>query len=124
MIIFVGEKPSSKNKNKDVAFVGTPSYKRLLSWIYECNISLNNVFVFNMDQVTVRFNYVVCSDKDTTVELIDEDVVVALGDTVGKYLTARGIKHIQIPHPSPRNRLWNDPKNEKEVIKKLKKEIK
>jgi hypothetical protein len=31
--VFVGDKPSSKNLDKTIPFVGTPSHKTLMKWI-------------------------------------------------------------------------------------------
>ena len=47
MIYFIGDKPSKKNTDKNVAFVGTRSYKTLLDWIYRMNLSINSICLFN-----------------------------------------------------------------------------
>jgi hypothetical protein len=40
------------------------------------------------------------------------DTVVALGGFPSRVLTKLGIAHVTMPHPSPRNRVWNDPEAE------------
>ena len=47
MIYFIGDKPSKKNIDKNVAFVGTRSYKTLLDWIYRMNLNINKICLFN-----------------------------------------------------------------------------
>lgn len=49
MIVFVGDKASSKNVSQDVAFVGTPSYKRLLAWIADMRLDLNEILLANRE---------------------------------------------------------------------------
>jgi len=45
MIIFVGDKPSAKNLDPEIPFVGTQSYKKLLEWIWEMDINISDVFI-------------------------------------------------------------------------------
>jgi hypothetical protein len=48
-------------------------------------------------------------DQDFLVRSIsDHTKVVAWGPAVSKYLTAMGIEHFTLPHPSPLNRQVND----------------
>jgi len=47
----VGDSPSASNLNPDVAFVGTASYKRLLGWIAELDIDINDVLLCNTEHV-------------------------------------------------------------------------
>lgn len=46
--------------------------------------------------------------------------VFALGGFVSTTLNRLGIEHYRLPHPSPRNHLFNDPNYENEVINQLK----
>jgi hypothetical protein len=69
------------------------------------------------------------STKDIDWELLkkklqERKVVIALGTFVSGVLTRAGIEHIKIDHPSPRNRNFNDPAYEPEMLKRLKKELK
>ena len=46
--------------------------------------------------------------------------VVALGGFASESLVKARINHFKMPHPSPRNRLLNDKKYEKDMIKQMK----
>lgn len=126
MIIFVGDKPSSKNKDPNVAFVGTPSYKRLLGWLYELDLSVNDVLLCNSDEVKIygqRFLSV--QTKTHFIDVENEDIFIFLGENAGKTakklkFEEKGIKHTTVPHPSPRNRIWNDPNVETKLLWEIK----
>jgi uracil-DNA glycosylase len=97
-IIFVGDKPSSKNLNKDTPFIGTPSHANLLKWIDSLLIE---------DYVLLNSH----TDKDK-LDIINLPINnlkwVALGNNSSKVLQLLKINHFKLPHPSPRNRLLND----------------
>jgi len=42
--------------------------------------------------------------------------IVSLGGFADKVLTRLGVDHYPLPHPSPRNRQWNDREFEKKVL--------
>ena len=96
-IIFVGDKPSSKNTHPDVAFIGTPSHRNLVRWI----------------GVLDCFNYLLINSethnnmKDIK-QVSPTCKVVALGNNASVRLTEAGVKHFKLPHPSPKNRVLND----------------
>ena len=83
MIYFIGDKPSKKNTDKNVAFVGTRSYKTLLDWIYRMNLSINSICLFNH----ARF---IETNNDRTWSSFD--VVIALGNEASNALTKENIK--------------------------------
>jgi len=105
MIFIVGDKPSKKNVNPDVAFVGTTSYRRLLLWIYELDISITDVVLCNKDQVS-KTGDVSTPGLHACIE--DGDRVLALGKEASKRLNKLGIAHFTMPHPSGANRQLND----------------
>ena len=111
MIYFIGDKPSKKNIDKNVAFVGTRSYKPLLDWIYRMNLSINSICLFNY----ARF---IETNNDRTWSSFD--VVIALGNEASKALTKENIPHLKIPHPSGKNYLLNDKKNVDKFLKQCK----
>lgn len=46
--------------------------------------------------------------------------VIALGNFSSMILTHMGVKHFKMPHPSPRNRIFNDKNKENELLTKCK----
>ena len=49
--------------------------------------------------------------------------IITLGGFVSKYITKMGIKHYAAPHPSPRNRKFNDKSYEPMIIDEIKEYI-
>lgn len=110
-VIFVGDKPSRSNIDPEVAFVGTRSYKTLLSWIADMDVDVYvTMFINTTDELF--HNYV--SGYVTTGK------VVALGEAASEALDAVGVIHFTLPHPSGRNRKLNDKKALKEQLKACK----
>jgi uracil-DNA glycosylase len=109
-ILFVGDAPSRKNTDMNVAFVGTKSGKTLLEWI---------------DVLEVK-NYKAINrvDKKFVTEVVnnmkEEGHIVALGKRAENDLKNLGVEFFTLPHPSPKNRKLND----KEEINKLLNELK
>jgi len=102
MIIFVGDKPSKHNISKDIPFVGTKSYKRLLEWIWQLDIDVTDIFLANTQHVT-RGKSDWRPDVQTLnsyMEIQEEDSVVALGTAASKALGKLSIPHFKLPHPS------------------------
>lgn len=107
-VLIVGDKPSTYNKSPEVPFVGTPSYKRLCSWIAVLDLDINKVRLVNSDSSAYIYAY---------------DKVIFLGKDA-----ARQFKHFDfvtgrtkiIDHPSPRNRNFNNPRYERKMLKELK----
>ena len=50
--------------------------------------------------------------------------IITLGGFVSQYITKMGIKHYAAPHPSPRNRKFNDKSFEPMIINELKEYLK
>lgn len=100
MIVFVGDKPSAKNVDPDVPFVGTQSYKNLLLWIWTMDVNINEVSMVNRDYFESPANRVHSR----------EVLYVALGKEAANCLADLGYSFFELPHPSPRNRKLNDKK--------------
>lgn len=109
-VVFVGDQPSSKNKDPNMAFVGTPSFKRITRWL---------------DVIELKQIKLINSHNENQLKIVKElkekgYKVVALGNEASKRLKKQGIEHLKLPHPSPRNRLLNDKKFELKELKKCK----
>jgi uracil-DNA glycosylase len=101
-IVFVGDKPSSKNVSKSVPFVGTQSYKNLLEWIWKMDVDITNVMLANREHVDMWF---MCADDESR---LHRHTYVALGNEASEALQKFKLDHFKLPHPSPRNRQLND----------------
>ena len=117
MIFFVGDKPSDKNLNPDVAFVGTKSYKRLLEWMYHLDADVTDTVLCNKHQINDRLE-VITAHLHTSIE--PGDKVVALGKNAAKRLSELKIEHFEMPHPSGANRKLNDKKYVRDVLRRCK----
>lgn len=125
MIIFVGDKPSNKNTDPKVPFVGTKSYKTLLEWIVELQVSVTDVVLANKEHVKT-YGYIpdcYISVNNHHIDIDTMDKVIALGEAASKYLNKCGVKHYKLPHPSGRNLKLNDKKYVKDVLKDCRKWI-
>lgn len=133
-IIFVGDKPSSKNKDKDIAFVGTKSYKTLLEWIYLLDLDLNSVYICNKSDIKSSVckssgPYLSVNTPSISLDVFRQDVIIALGDNAFKHLkkevkkTGGEFNLIKMPHPSGLNRTLNDKAFVKSEIARIKKII-
>ena len=119
MILVVGHSPSSKEYCPKK---GNPSIKRLDRWLDACGVdiySFTNLCAHHSDSIKA-------ADIDET--LIKECVkpynkVIALGNEVAHYFKKKGIDCFHAPHPSPRNRKFNDKSYESTVINGLQKYI-
>ena len=110
MIIFVGDAPSTKNTSQDVAFVGTKSYKTLLSWIVEMELDVSKISLKNshsledlafIQHAVLNYGY----------------KVVALGNKAEHRLSQHIRLFYTLPNPSGLNRQNND---KQFISKKLK----
>tara|TARA_B100000029_G_C16728038_1_gene649600 strand:+ start:83 stop:439 length:357 start_codon:yes stop_codon:yes gene_type:complete len=54
---------------------------------------------------------------------IKHDKIIALGNLASQYLTRKNIDHLKVPHPSMKNRVWNDSSLEPKVIKQIREYI-
>lgn len=97
-VLFVGDKPSRLNNDPEVAFVGTPSFKKLLEWVNY--LDLKEFAMVNSepkDYLKIRKHYK------------EGYILVALGVKAGVVLTTLGYPNFILPHPSPKNRKLNNP---------------
>lgn len=97
-VVFVGDKPSSKNIDRNIAFVGTQSYKRLIKWIVALKVKHYHLFNSN-DQRDLDY-----------IKLYESwgYKVIALGLAADGRLAKESIPHYRMPHPSGLNRQNNN----------------
>jgi hypothetical protein len=115
-VLVIGHSPGAtdimKRKN------GSPSLNRLNAWLDACGVdiySFSNICAHHAPSLKK-------SDIDETyVKDITESYnkVIALGGFVSQYLQKMGVEHYPAPHPSPRNRKFNDKTFEPRVINGL-----
>lgn len=107
MILFIGDKPSSKNTNQNTPFIGTPSFKVFTSWLLKLRI-----ISFHL------YNSITSANLERIVDLYDNGaIVIALGNNASKRLNKLEIKHFKLPHPSPKNRLLNNKQFVENILK-------
>lgn len=94
-LIIIGDSPSPAGNG-----MKSHSLKRLNKWMEQCGIT-NYSFINLNDNKTIDTN--------------GYDKVVVLGKRVAKH-----VQGYFVPHPSPLNRLWNQPGFEDKVIAQLK----
>ena len=129
MIIFVGDKPSKKNIDSRIAFVGTQSYKRLLEWIFKMDIDINETMIVNRSGVKpYSFNipedlHIEFSAYGTSTDYCSGDKIIALGNEAEKVLKENHIPYFKLPHPSGLNRKLNDKKYIEKELQKCKRWI-
>lgn len=96
-VVFVGDEPSKLNLLKDYAFVGARCFKRLCDWIKIIDANFSLCVNSSQDEL-----------KDVCTLHADGFKIIALGFKASQRLTAMGIPHYEMPHPSGRCLKLND----------------
>ena len=117
MIVFVGDKPSTKNTDLNVPFIGTQSHKTLLKWIEYLGINEYILFNSHTEQELIEFESF-CKHNTC--------LVVALGNNAARAMKryALDLLFFTLPHPSPRNLILNDSKFVTRELDRLKDKLK
>ena len=113
-VLFLGMCPSAKFYDP---IKGNPSANRLDSWLDHLDVrgeyAFHNIIEHHIPNPTIHnvnleriVGYSQCFEK-----------VIALGNFVSGILDKLGIEHFKMPHPSPRNRKFNDPEFESKILK-------
>ena len=97
------------------------TFDRLNKWMDAAGVQ-HYSFMNTFDEVSLepRKSKV---DEDRFKHIDEGYKVFALGGFVSTTLNRMGIEHYKLPHPSPRNHLFNDPGFETQVINQLKEQI-
>lgn len=120
-IIFVGDRPSGKNKSPEIPFVGTPSYRTLLQWIHALDLDFRACDMINASDLETDGERILSMNSESNSGRVK---IIALGLTAAKCLDDCGLHGFYtLPHPSPKNRKLNDKRYVNAVLKQMKKKI-
>lgn len=112
-ILLVGDKPSRKNKDPNVAFVGTKSLTTIQKWLKTMGIDGAHVVMVN--RVDPSFNNLVIQAT------LGRYKIIALGEEAKKALMHLGVADFFcLPHPSGRNRKLNNKKYVADLLEQCK----
>ena len=111
-----GKTPINKRKN------GSPTLNRLNRWLDACEVdiySFTNLCAHHKEFLKNADIDGIIIQKITK----NYNKIITLGGFVSKYITKMGINHYAAPHPSPRNRKFNDKSYEPMIIDEIKEYI-
>ena len=106
-VIFVGMNPSAKPPRKG------STRNRLHDWATELGVDYDFMNVINKSGPV---NKSMVDHNALTFSVKEYRRVIALGNFVSDALKKSGIEHFKLPHPSPRNRMLNDPKKISQIL--------
>lgn len=130
-VIFVGDRPNVKKcLDINVPFVGCPSYKTLLEWVYRLDVDISETSLVNAYDASgfrnTRLNsFLGLGD----VGFFNNIKIIALGQNAADRLAElqleqiAPLKYFQLPHPSGLNRVLNDKEEITRILTKCKKFI-
>ena len=116
-VVFVGDRPSRKNRHPEVALVGTKSYKIFLNWVYRLDLDINRIVL--IDSVDEYGNDRLSRHTPDYSRV----AFVALGAQAAARLKHHKIKHFVLPHPSEVERKPIDVRDLARLIYRCKKFI-
>ena len=100
-LLLVGDKPSKKNKDPNVAFVGTQSHKRIQEWLNQ--VVSENCKILLINKVDPQFH------RTLIYATLNHYKIIAFGNEAAEALVAHGVVNFfKLPHPSGRNRKLNN----------------
>ena len=108
-----GKTPIYKMKN------GSPTLNRLNRWLDACEVdiySFTNLCAHHKEFLKMADIDGIFIQKITK----NYNKIITLGGFVSQYVTKIGVPHFAAPHPSPRNRKFNDKSYEPMVINEIK----
>tara|TARA_Y100001937_G_scaffold89478_1_gene121031 strand:- start:3068 stop:3445 length:378 start_codon:yes stop_codon:yes gene_type:complete len=108
-----GKTPIYKMKN------GSPTLNRLNRWLDACEVdiySFTNLCAHHKEFLKMADIDGIFIQKITK----NYNKIITLGGFVSQYVTKIGVSHFAAPHPSPRNRKFNDKSYEPKVVEQLK----
>lgn len=108
-----GKTPINKRKN------GSPTLNRLNRWLDACEVdiySFTNLCAHHKEFLKNADIDRILIQKITK----NYNKIITLGGFVSQYVTKIGVPHFAAPHPSPRNRKFNDKSYEPMVVNEIK----
>ena len=123
-ILFVGSNPANASTCEAAFHGSTRSSQILTSWCDHIDGIKMHINVLNkktennrpLKQNEIKANL---DRLKIDIETIAPDRVIALGKTAAKALSMIGVKFLEMPHPSGRNRLLNDANYVAQKVKSL-----
>jgi uracil-DNA glycosylase len=122
IILFVGSNPSTASTTDQAFHKSTRSCKILTEWTKDIpgeKRYTNVVHQRTKDNKPLSTAEIKASLPRLAADLKGATKIVALGKTAAKALSMLGVQFCEMPHPSGRNRLLNDPDYVAEKIKRL-----
>jgi uracil-DNA glycosylase len=117
-LLIVGDKPSSKNTDPAIAFVGTKSFRTIQSWLREI-LEEEEAEIVMINRVAPDFSKVLVKAS------LERYKIIALGVEASQALVNHGVaRYFRLPHPSGRNRKLNNKQYLAEVLAECKKWLK
>ncbi len=119
-VLFIGDRPTESNVDKNVAFVGTKSYRTLLLWCAEMNLQTYQVFMMNAFSYSGEPAHLAYALSN-----VQPHKVVTLGIRARKRLKKDfpSVEFFDLPHPSGLNRGLSDKVKLTRQLKECKKFI-
>jgi len=117
-IVFVGLAPSKQNLHPNIPFLGTKSWTRLQEWIKAVPVGsygLTNLFRHILKEPPSKEALKKAADNISSY-CRGFRYTVALGNEASTALKLAGIEHYKLPHPSGRNRLFNNKAYEPQML--------
>ena len=114
-VVVFGSNPASGKR----AQTANSTLPRVARWMGECGIDTYDFANVIERHVEIELFADVNSSRVSRLAL-HGDRVVTLGRFASQVMTRLGIVHYALPHPSPRNRQFNDPMFEDRTLAKLK----
>ena len=112
-LLLVGDKPSKKNDDPTIAFVGTQSHKKIQEWLEVLLEEEAEVIMINQVDPAFTQHLIYAS--------LNHYRIIALGEAAALALAHNGIvNYFKLPHPSGRNRKLNNKKYVAEILDKCK----
>lgn len=125
-IVLVGSNPSNSSET-DTAFCKSTRSRRFIdSWFYGLDVHLefdNVSHERTPNNRPLKMSEIRSAIPDLQRRLSRYNIVVALGKTAAKALDIAHIEHVEMPHPSGRNRFWNDPLNAARAIEEVRRYV-
>jgi hypothetical protein len=123
-IVFVGSNPSNASVPSSAFHGSTRSAQILAQWTKDIDQSSVKTYVNVVEVKTDKNRPLKTSEIKANLSRLIKDVecadkIIALGKTAAKALSMLGVSFYEMPHPSGRNRLLNDPKYVEQKVKGL-----